>query len=686
MSTPTTDATLAPLPRATPSGLAGWSVTRWNLARVRDTLRSRTVWLCGVLAFIVFALAFQIPYVYTIDFGARPDHLLILGGMHDDESDGAQTYRWTRARAELRVPALVSGAWQLVMRVNGWQPAGGVPVQIQLGDAVLTRPSDGDWQEWTFDLDVSAGDYDIILSSDTFKPSDSGNADTRELGIRLDSMSLAPMGGSFRIPPVAGYILPLTLGVMLFYATARLAEMRERYLLALTAALIAALFAAIAFYRVYLNAQAVWTLVFFLVGGLVFMLFGMDLLGGLYRRLGLETDRISLNRLGLIVVAFFVLKAVGSFYPGMYIIDQIFHLHRLQFVEKGNLFFVTRSREFGSLETVYPPALYVFLSPLATLFGDDLALIRLAVILTEAIGGLMLFAVARLAHLSSRAGFFAVLLYLGSPIAFITFGWGVYANLFAQQLFILMLVLWFTTRWRGHPLQTAAFIWLALIVGLVSHASMVILLSLYWGLVSCANWLLFQEHKRAAFVFGALVAALLVTFGVYFSFFVDKTLANIGALQSNSASAATEGFERVVGNGMAEVGIGLLPVRVHSPVEWVLQGAWYLARETWVYYRTIPILFALVGFALMWCDPVLKDLAVVLFVGVLLVITFFLVGMMLNVYTRYMLFGAPFFALGGAYVLDRLAARGLPGRAVAVGTLALVIVSGIGYWFTRVVN
>ncbi len=104
--------------------------------------------------------------------------------------------------------------------------------------------------------------------------------------------------------------------------------------------------------------------------GLLFMLFGMDLIRGLYRRLGIETDRTTLNRLGLIVLGLFILKAVGSFYPQMYIIDQIFHLHRLEFVEEGNLFFVTRSREFGSLETVYPPALYVFLSPLATLIGD----------------------------------------------------------------------------------------------------------------------------------------------------------------------------------------------------------------------------------------------------------------------------------------------------------------------------
>ena len=87
----------------------------------------------------------------------------------------------------------------------------------------------------------------------------------------------------------------------------------------------------------------------------------------------------------------------------------------------------------------------------------------------------------------------------------------------------------------------------------------------------------------------------------------------------------------------------------------------------------------------MWRDPTLKELALVVGVGSLFVATFFLVGMLLNVYTRYMLFGAPFIALGAAYVLDRLAGRGLVSRAVVVLTLGLVIVSGIGFWFTRVV-
>src|SRR5690606_33835194 len=127
-----------------PAGAAGWSVARWNLGRVRDTWRSRTIWLCGVFSFIVLTLAFQIPYTYAVDFGTRPDRFLILGGMHDDETDGTQTFRWTRERAELRIPALVSGAWQLVMHVNGWQPGGGVPVQVQLGDSLLTRESSGD--------------------------------------------------------------------------------------------------------------------------------------------------------------------------------------------------------------------------------------------------------------------------------------------------------------------------------------------------------------------------------------------------------------------------------------------------------------------------------------------------------------------------------------------------------------
>ena len=458
--------------------------------------------------------------------------------MHDIETEETLTYRWTRERAELRVPALTSGAWQLDMRVNGWQPGGAADVQVLAGESIFSRESVGDWQDWTFDLNLPTGDLDLVLASGTFKPSGSGNADTRALGVRMDSLSLAPTGSGLRVPPLLGYVLPLTLGVMLFYVTARLGEMRDRYLFALTAIIVAVLVALIGFYRVYLNVQAVWTWLLALVVGLVFMLFGLDLVDGLYRSIGFETDRTTLNRLGLVVLGFFILKEVGSFFPQMYIIDQIFHLHRLQFVEQGNLFFVTRSREFGSLETVYPPALYVFLSPLDTLIGEDLGLLRFAIILSEAVGGLMLFAVARLAFLSSRAGLFAVLLYLGSPIAFITFGWGVYANLFAQQVLILTLALWFATRGRERPRFAVLMLVFVLVVGLLSHASMIILLTLYWGVLAAAYWLFSQhDRQRPVPVLTALGVALLVAFGVYFSFFIDKTLANLGELRANAASA-----------------------------------------------------------------------------------------------------------------------------------------------------
>lgn len=68
------------------------------------------------------------------------------------------------------------------------------------------------------------------------------------------------------------------------------------------------------------------------------------------------------------------------------------------------------------------------------------------------------------------------------------------------------------------------------------------------------------------------------------------------------------------------------------------------------------------------------------------VLLFSVAGLMLNLYTYYMLFGASFFALGTRYVLDRFAQRGTVARAtVAMATVGIVL-SGLAFWVTRIVT
>jgi hypothetical protein len=72
--------------------------------------------------------------------------------------------------------------------------------------------------------------------------------------------------------------------------------------------------------------------------------------------------------------------------------------------------------------------------------------------------------------------------------------------------------------------------------------------------------------------------------------------------------------------------------------------------------------------------------------GIVTVLLFFLVGLGIGLYTRYMLFGAPFLALGAGFLLARMWQGGLLRRAIVVASLALVLISSSIFWVTRIVS
>lgn len=662
------------------------------MTRARDkfgmigrVVRAREFWLVGIASIVLLALAFQIPYSYKIDFGAHDDRFVVRDGMYDGEAGDARTFRWTSERARLVIPAVTRGAWDLQVVVNGWQPEKNVTLRVRTDEAVFNRALTSDWLEWKETLDAANGDLNLVLRADTFQPSQYGNVDTRALGVRVDSIVLTPANLELRAPPFFEYVLPLTLAVMLCFLCVSVLQVDARVRWLVTASVMVGFVAWIFFARVFMNQAFGWTMVAVLCGCFLFAWIGLDGVGALYRRAGIAVDAKTLGWLGLIVLGFFALKVLGSVYPQMYVIDALFHEHRLAFVEQGNFFFVTRSREFGSLETVYPPALYIFLAPLGNLLRENFLLLRIGIPLMEAVGGLFLFAAARKGGMDARAALFAVFLYLGAPLAFITFGWGVYANVFAQQLCVMMLAVWFVAMPSRSPQRAMALLSFFILFGVLAHASMLLLLAAFWFIFIAGHWLA-QKRERARAVYTALAVAIgfLVAFGIYFSFFVEQTLANVRQLETRAAANA-QTFERVVGGGLDDRALGLTPVRVNSVGAWLAQGAWYFAREGWVYYRALPILLGLVGVVLLWRNPAQKNLALCLSAGFATVLIFFLVGLVINLYTRYMLFGAPFFALGAGYTLNEMWTRGNWLRLAVIGILGLVGISGVGYWLPRIV-
>jgi hypothetical protein len=124
---------------------------------------------------------------------------------------------------------------------------------------------------------------------------------------------------------------------------------------------------------------------------------------------------------------------------------------------------------------------------------------------------------------------------------------------------------------------------------------------------------------------------------------------------------------------------------VYTPGEWIVSSVWYLVRETWVYYRVVPVLLTLAAAVGLWRAG-RHDLALIVVAGLVTLLSFFLVGMFFGVYTRYMLFGAPFIALGAGFMLDQFTRRGAPARVLAFGILLAIVLSGLSYWAMRVIS
>lgn len=660
-----------------------------TLSRVKfvfTQVKSPAFWILGLISLFVLSVAFQFPYEYRIDLGGRQGRFLIQEGIYTSQAEEGRTFRWTQDHAVLVIPALTSGSWDLLLGINGWQPEHSATVHLMTGDVNVTREAAGTWRRWREKVNTPAGDLRLVLDSDVFRPSAYGNKDPRVLGVRLDSLLLRPTAPALRMPPLLDYVLPLTLAVLLFYLSVSLLALNTRAALISSGLILAALAGLVAFYRVYLNAGVLLALLVAFGISLFLIVAGLDALSALYRRAGISLEQRELHWLAAILLVALILKGVGTFYPQVFIIDAGFHLNRLEQVERGDLYFVTRSREFGGLETVYPPALYVFISPLGTIAPDAFALVKLAALCIESVGGAVLYWLARNNGQSPFASLLTLVLYLGVPLAFIIFGWGVYANILAQQLLVLSLALWFGLPWKRHAVPSLLLFAFVLMLGILSHASMLAVLTVFWGILAVAVFLVVRgERQRAVLTVLALGIALGVAFVLYFSEFVDKTASNLRALQTSATNTASQ-FERVVGGGLADDRLGLVPIKVHSVSEWLRASASYFLRESWVYYGSVPVLLALGGMIWMWRQPGMHMLAVTLSSAFITVLIFFMIGMTLNLYTRYMLFGAPFFALGAGYVLGQLEPRAPLARAVIVMGVVLLLLLSLMFWLPRIVD
>src|SRR5262252_5099149 len=160
----------------------------------------------AVLGALIFALLLVTVYARQSEMNIRVDVDLpaLARGFYPAEGTEGSMFAWTRDKAELSVPGLDRRVtWRWTGRASAWRPAGipqpmarvtvdgvvaaerSVSGHAELVEVVVPKRADGAGVTLTFDTEPG------------FVP---GPSDTRNLGIALASMSLAPVDGWPRPP------------------------------------------------------------------------------------------------------------------------------------------------------------------------------------------------------------------------------------------------------------------------------------------------------------------------------------------------------------------------------------------------------------------------------------------------------------------------------------------------------
>ena len=367
-----------------------------------------------------------------------------VNGLYGEERVERETFAWTGKVATLTLQGLDRhAAWSCVIRLRGARAdVSTLPEVILAIDGVVgTRhQTSNDFADVRLDLPPAdrPGAIVTLAVSNTFVPP----GDPRTLGVIVDRWTCAPVNAGWVWAPrravgaaaVAGAVFGLAMVVVGASTWATIG------LLAAMAALMAIpLSWDLGPFGAY--PRVAWRLAL----GLAVALAASA--AGTRWRLGRPLSGPARFVLCFTAIAL-VLKLLALMHPSKLIIDAVFHAHRVQWILDGRWFF-TQPMPSG-VRFPYAIGLYVFAAPWTLITGDFVTLLRLIVTISEAAGGLLLYALIRRFWDDRPAGAVAAVLFMLVPRTFEIVGNANMTNAFGQSAAFAVLgaaTVW-TLRWR----------------------------------------------------------------------------------------------------------------------------------------------------------------------------------------------------------------------------------------------
>lgn len=680
----------------------------------RDNLLRRLLnpgTFAGILATLVLVvLAYQVRPTYAIGIGSPVDTSIVRGFNTPElmPGDVRQPFRWTTEESFVTLRDVGRQDFNVVLTASGFRPEGQEPATLKVdvgGRTVLDVEPAPQLTNYSFQVsrdDISDGTLVLRLSSNTFVPPDDPNP--RPLGVVVTGVLVEPGANPDRfIEPPLRVIIGLVCAAALMGLILALLGWGVG-VVGVGSALVGGLAAwLLATNRLWLTSDRwyeVWPQV--LLAGAIFVSLVAGA-GWLIQRLTKVRWPLLDRRvlLSMMLLAF-VVRLAGQLHPLIYIMDLIFHSHRFDTVQTGQLLFTIRSDEWGGHETFYLPTSYVFMLPLQWLLSDQLLVIRLFTVALGTLGAGLLYLLVMASLGDRRAALLASGLYVVMPISVLPYSWGITSNLFGEFFALCALTILVTCYRYLKPLSLAFLaLLLVLLPALLSHPGVVQLTGVAVGLTGLL-WIAFgrisEPRTRRTVPAGVwvLIALLLgvgLTYFFYYGHFAADMLNTLQEIRAERAAQAQPGaLHLLIGGSVSDRSLGLIVRYAETRRDWLVGGLLGFWQEAQAYYRVWPVLLAVLGFFGVW--PVRGSIGLwaskrrSLGLTVLgwggAVLFFALVGWAMNLYVRYALFALPLICLGSAVLLSRLLRRGRAGPLLVCLVLAFFAVEMLNLWQYRI--
>ncbi|NQW04176.1 MAG: hypothetical protein HQ485_09120 [Acidobacteria bacterium] len=439
----------------------------------------------------------------------------VVSGFYGEERSNRETFAWTQANVTMTLADLDrSSEWTCVIRLRGGRADLSTLPEVTVSvDGIVTRrvePSN-EYADVSVVLPTQPRPGAIIglTVSNTFVP----DADNRPLGVMVDHWTCAPIGASWVRPPARALTAAAAIGGIFGAAVALAGAPALAWgvvlltILTLQAVALSWDFGAFA----PLPTQAAGLA----LGLAALLVAGTTVTARLLGRPLSTTARW----VACITIGVCYLKMLALMHPSKPIVDAVFHVHRLQWILEGRWYF-TQTMPSG-VSFPYAIGLYVFAAPWTLLTNDFVWLLRLVVVMAEALGGVLVYAlITRYWNDRPLAAVAAVLMAL-VPRTFEIVGNANMTNAFGQSAALIVLTaatLWALEWKRWRP-------WLGftlLITGaLLCHISTFTLLSAILMSLAAAYWFFGDRTLRgpALSIVTALALAGVLAVAVYYGHF-----------------------------------------------------------------------------------------------------------------------------------------------------------------------